>query len=890
MIGCQSVMWAKRKFILAVCGMAGVLAAAWLVTGADAKEDPGIWEGPQAFFAPDVFPAAGREPPVLRVLTVDERTGHARKREMVRVPVFFHRSEAVADVNGYVLMEMGGGKAIAYQADDVRRDASGKIARMHLYFVLDELPAWGRRQFELRKGRNAGAELKPMEVKAAGGRVAVSGRDLRISFHAAGPRAGAIASIQGSMGDVHLPDGYVGPAAELIRQPLAGDEPLRKNRFDYRMPASLTVRSVRWGAGPIFSKVAVQVSPATAPNDVAEYVYQILAEGTVLCQVQRLFPGDDRLSLATVGATADNHLLAGRIRLGKGPQEVVKVPAGLRREFRSVFHNFVPALVNRAEGISMSVVPYVHQGVRDIQMGKDEVLVEGSGDFQTKKGSNSGGLRVFFGEVRFAFSKEVEGEDLWKQNCRLAQPLTAVVDEPWASVDDLKRLAVPLNEKFFKIPHWRPGPETRLAMEWFRGRKVGTIGGDSSHGKPNLGEVLPSLEENEEAWKKHQGPGELDPYHITYGTSAVVPFAAFVNDHVSLNQAAYRLGQGSRLVLGQATPEGWPNIRNFANAANMKVGPFLCAMWGGAKLGDRDLLQWGRDAATSQNLLATYGHGQRPYNMSSGVREPSDLVYIAVTDFWLRVAELACNEDLSIHPSVYGRYFDMVDVNADLYQGWPGPEDPDGGRRRSWWRAAFLRGQAHDHRWEAFACDPYLGALAKADDRGRVGITESCYYMHYTADRAVSWNQVMTHAFFPVVAITEGLSAYRPAKRPAMPGNLRVSREGRVAKLRWEAVPGAAGYRVYRAARRGGPWTWLNSPYAGAKPVELPTAAAKRRWKEEGKTPEIRWPALPDKLVKVNHYEDRGGAEGDLYFVTAEDSQGRESRWFPDEPLPPASK
>src|SRR5690606_2090076 len=137
-----------------------------------------------------------------------------------------------------------------------------------------------------------------------------------------------------------------------------------------------------------------------------------------------------------------------------------------------------------------------------------------------------------------------------------------------------------------------------------------------------------------------------------------------------------------------------------------------------------------------------YGHGQRTYESLPGNTGDSDMLYAANSDFWLRIIELTCEEDLWIHPSVYGRYFACVDVNADQMQRSP---DVPGKRPPGWHRANFFRGQCHDHRWESWATAPFLGMLENGSDSG-FGVSEACYYARHERGHWINWPEITTFA------------------------------------------------------------------------------------------------------------------------------------------------
>ena len=877
------------------------------------KLDPAIFDSAPAAMTPDIFGDKQKTTGVIRVLHVEERMGFARNNELVRVPLFFHKGEC-ADPNGLKITPAGGGAPMPYQADDIRRDADGQVARMHVYFVVSLAP-WERRAYEVSPGQNPGAALPALPIVQAGDVVTLGGNDLKLAFFSKGDRAGAIAGLDSSLGKLHLADGYMGPSINLIRQ---GKDlkVLRENLLTYADPTKLDIKELTWGSGPLFAKLRVKLAPKGL-TDIAEYTYLVPKFGTEFVQMERLYP-QEKDSPETVGATA-NALLAARVDLGDAAGDrIVSVPAGLRPSLTGVFKYSNDALVNDAEKLSLFMVPYVQQGARGIT--KDaagQLNFNGSLDFQTRAGSNSGTLRVFWDQARFVLSRNTEVANLEQLSNKSFQNLTAVVDEPWATPQDLDKFARQLNESFWQIKYWGRSLEANLVMNYLSGKEdaVTKMLDKNPDRGLDLRPLIPSQEEIDAAFKKGQGAGQLDPYGFTYSKSALALISAYLFPNDRLDKQIAVMAQASRLVNGRVTSGGWPHVRSFANAANMHQGTYMMAIYGGNKTGDHDLAQWARDASQSQNLLATYGHGQRPYSINTGSGDQSDQLYISITDFWLRASELLNNEDFSIHPSVFGRYSEDVDVNADIYQRKITPE----GSEPAWYRATMFRGQSHDHRWGGFGADPFLRVLDNAPDGGTVGITEACYYMQRNVGKPVSWNILMTDVFFPDIMANKGLAGYKPPVRPGLPTQLQVKFGTGGNVLSWTAPGGAdavAGYRIYRADNAGGPWIWLNSPYKDWPAFKAPSAAdftaakdaaiaddtAKataqnvdlKKLKDKtavwSKMPEVQVAPLPDTLVKATIYTDPAGKVDSVYFVTAQDKAGRESRWFPNEPVPAPGK
>jgi hypothetical protein len=885
-----------------VLTLAGAALAADQPVRAAGRQDPAVFQGPPASMAPDIFGDRQKTESVLRILTVQERVGAARRNELVRVPLFFHAGEC-SDPDALTIAAVQGDKTpVPYQADDIRRDASGKVARMHVYFYID-LAAWERKQFNLLPGKNPAAKQAALPATESAGKVTLAGNDIQVTFHTQGRLAGAIAGIETKVGKVAIPDQNLAPETKLIRQ----DDKLKQTRESainyYTSPEAIHVQELRWASGPLLAKLCLKIAPASAPDDVAEYIYVIPKHGSQIIQTELFHPGE-KDSSDTVGAKG-NAMLSGKILLGdaQADQQIVAVPAGLRKPLRTVFKYQSKALVNAKSGLSLSMIPYVQAGESFAGQEPDgRVFFCGPQGFQTRGGSNSGTLRVFWGQARFIFSNATTVDDLWALSCKSFQPLTAVVDEPWATPEDFSKFDSQASEFFPKIKNWGRGFDANLAIQYLLRQDDKSLAMLAKQTAPALIGYIPTAEAIAAAAKKSQGAGAIDPWGLTYSRSMLAALAAFAYPNDLLDQQIALTAQASRLVNGRVSDYGWPHVKSFANALNMHIGTYLMGVWGGRKTGNQDLVRWCLDATQNQTILAVFGHGQRPYSLNPGGPDPSDSLYQMTSDFWLRAVELVCNEDLSLHPAIYGHYLDAVDVNADLYQA-SRTDRPD--KAGSWGRATFHRTQSHEHRWESWACGPYLGMLADASDGGRVGLTEACYFIHRYVGKEISYNE-LGYFFLSEILLRKGVSQYRPAPRPPLPGNLQVKQSGGKNVVTWDAVKGdVAGYRVYRAEQPGGPWTWVNSPYKAMPAFVPPTDAQRPKPQPKPKQPkkgeavpppppppapaepyELKVPSIPDTLVKATSFSDADGKPGAIYFVTAQDKQGRESRWFPNEPLP----
>lgn len=685
---------------------------------------------------------------------------------------------------------------------------------------------------------------------------------------------------------MNLPDGSIAPAVRLVRQ--GADKSLtvlRSSEIAYDQNFTFQVRDIQWGAGPLFAKLRILLSPRVQNGDIVEYVYRIPRHGAWFSQTSLFYPDD--ANTAEVVGTNRQSLLRGKLTLGEG-DEILPIPAGLRERTRTVFNFSNDAIVNKKAGVSLMMVPAVQMATRGIKRDGDGVVnFVGCPDFLRRADSGSRSLRAFMAEARFVFSSATDVETLWREHRRYFQPLTAIVDEPAATPEAFAALARSVADQYRQVKNWSGGPEARAVLFHYQNDKPNVelvlrgIRGD-------VNSLMPTQEAIDAAWKKWQGAGLLDPYTITYSRSALVPMSKWVQLDEFIDSFTTDLAQASRLANGRVTEHGWPHIKCFANAVNMQVGTYLCGVYGGRKTKNADLVKWSLDATQNQSFHGIYGHGQRPYSMNVGDKDPSDQLYMSVTDLWLRAIELVNNEDLNLHPMLYGRYTDCIDVNADLYQRLPpGAKES----KQGYYRAAMMRGQAHDHRWENFAVDPYLSMFQRAGEGARVGITEACYWLQRDIGLTMTWNNLMTNVFVPDTLLKHSLRRYEPAPRPPLPTDLTVSNDGGGTKLTWKAPAETAtvrGYRVYRATQIGGPWTWLNSPYA-AMPAFVPPTNQQRQATTQpslGKTYQLKIPAIPDTLVRDLAYTDPKPPPGAVYFVTSEDTAGRESRWFPDEPRP----
>src|SRR5690606_26106773 len=121
-------------------------------------------------------------------------------------------------------------------------------------------------------------------------------------------------------------------------------------------------------------------------------------------------------------------------------------------------------------------------------------------------------------------------------------------------------------------------------------------------------------------------------------------------------------------------------------------------LYGGRKTNNASLANWSLACLGNQTIKAVYGRGQRPYSLDVSTVQASDSLYEAISDAYLRATEVIVNEDLSIHPSIYGRFSDAIDVNTDIYQQPPPGYNPAVNFVAGYSRAMMFRTQTSDHR------------------------------------------------------------------------------------------------------------------------------------------------------------------------------------------------
>ena len=347
--------------------------------------------------------------------------------------------------------------------------------------------------------------------------------------------------------------------------------------------------------------------------------------------------------------------------------------------------------------------------------------------------------------------------------------------------------------------------------------------------------------------EKSRASGQLDPYGITYTESAAAAMEVLGEVPQTVHAIGAANAVAARQFLGRTDEKGYPYIDCFNRALNMQMGCVLFGLSSGRE--DPATANFYRDLAGSPAVRAVYARAQRPYSEKIGESaEYSDFLYQAICDFWLRCADILGGEDLGLHPLAFARYTDCIDVLADQYHGFD-IRDADGSAGPS--RANFWRAQPHTHRWVGWSCSPFIRTLETPGDL--TGTTEAVEYCRMLRRRWKNWPDLTYYALAAMLS-GDGLGRYHPPKLPDAPGGVTWAPVAQGCEVRWDAVAGAAGYRVYRVDREGGEPSWLNSPYLG-KPADTGT-----------------------------RFIDTTDAPSARYFVTAVDSRGRESRWYTERP------
>lgn len=775
---------------------------------------------------------------ICRTLRVEERTGEARRAALVRVPLFFTAGECATPAAVAVVATREGARLVQ-QADDVRTGPDGGVSRMHLWFEVD-LGPWERKTFLLVKRNSAPVNAGAMRASESGDNLRISTKAGEVVIARSGPHAGALlaASLEGG-GALTARDGLM---------PRVVFAPSTKSTRGARIELPVGSPKLEWAAGPLFTKVRARWSAANGA--MLEQIYRVDRQGHGISVSQTAWPGD-------AAELAERALLTGS--LDGVPRRVMPVPAGLRREFRSVHPYTVSALVGDADGPALLAVPVaLGGGAGQIKSDGAHLTLSGAARLSVVGDAPAGTLRAFWTEVEIVGSPRANPEMLWASYHAHVQPLVAVVDEPAATPADLSATLRQIVGEMQPIG-WRQeaGRFHVLGKMTDRDRVLANAPKKTEADPANLergaqgawktlsGDGKHTLREDE----KSRASGPIDPYHLTYTQSAAAALAALNVAPPNARAVGRANAVATRAFLGRADENGFPYVDCFNRAFNMQLGPMLFGLVEAKD--DAKEAAFYRDLANAPTVRAVYGRAQRPYSSKIGPgADYSDHLYQAICDFWLRATELLAGENLEIHPLAYARYTDCVDVLADRYHGFDFRDTDTSFAKEV--RANFWRAQPHTHRWLVWSASPFMRLLEAPGDN--TGLTEAARYCHTLHGRWKNWPDLTFYELAEMLT-REALPKYQaPALLTRPTGVKETTRDGG-REINWGPVVGATSYRVYRMRRDGGVLQWLNSPYG-------PTPAA----------------------VTEAKFFDREGRASDRYTITAVDAAGRESRWFDEAP------
>jgi len=765
----------------------------------------------------------------MRIVAVEERVGVERRGALVRVPVFFAEGEC-REVNELAIVDAGG-ETRAVQADDVRRGPDGGVSRAHLWFTADLAP-WERQTFTLE--RRAAPPTESLQWTERGDQLVALTNAGEVVFKKQGQHAGALLRA-GALASEGLQ-----PSVMLTR----GGEVVA------RLPGE-TAPDVQWGAGPHFWKLRVRWSTAQA---LLEQDYRIARDGRIVVS-QTLIPhGKEPVTLK------EREVLGGK--LTEPGASIAAVPTGLRRELRDL-HGYTTALWiapgEQGAGLILPVTAGGASGRATIDDRSLEILAPANLS-QKNADVKEGTLRAFWTELQWIPLATADREQAWETYRAHVQPLVAIVDEPGVGRDEY-RAALGALIREMKPVGWRQEAARAVALgNTNRGHQI-----LDTKPAPSDADAAALERSARNAWRKlsdngarrlredekARASGPLDPYHITYTHTAAAVLDAMGLAPEKTRQVDRAYARAARQFLGRVDDTGFPYLDCFSRALNMQMGALVFGLVEPSEE-DAEIAAFYRDLAGAPAIRAVYGRAQRPYSAKvTTSAEYSDYLYQAVCDYWIRVAELTSGETLELHPLAFARYTDCVDVMADRYHA-ADPADRDGSAPAP--RANFFRAQPHTHRWLGWSVAPFMRLAERPGDF--TGATEAIAHCRMLAQRWKNWPDLTYYAIASLLADERFHARERHALLP-MPDRVGTESGPGRATVRWEPVPGAVGYRIYRARAGGGGWEWLNSPYReGAKSGGAET-----------------------------EFVDEQARAGDRYFVTTVNRDGRESRWFPDEPL-----
>ncbi|HWA86661.1 MAG TPA: hypothetical protein VG710_10590 [Opitutus sp.] len=820
-----------------------IALSAELAAGAP-RESAAVFDGPPCPYEEVIARAPAGAP--LRSISVEERVGVARHDELVRVPLFFAQGECPV-LDDLVILPAGTAgehTPVPWQADDIRRGPDGGISRVHLWFAVDLAPDEKRRFALYRRPGHSRAPLAPMTATTAAGEIKFEFERGSIAWG----MGGELRMLELGDASCEFDDAGALPGAVIAFPPKAG-EPAAL----VRLGRDSADRDAEWETGALFSKLRVDLKGPDGAHVMAEF--RVPRSGDNVSLTTALFPG-----VRYGGTVKAFFLISGTPAASlRGRLKVMEIPAGIRASLRAEQAYKVSALAGPGAPSALLAIPLVIGGGNGVWRLEDsgQLAVRGAERLARGGEGEKNTLHAFWSQVRFVPAGTGSADEMWRVYRRHVQPLTAVVDEPGVTRDDLHR-ALRAVAGDMKAVGWRQEAGRELLLghskvaEKILERAAHSKEADMDYLVRGARSARDRITQHGERPvrddEKGRAYGQLDPYHITYTQSVAAALAVLENAPAGVTAVDLAMARGVREVGGKVDPAGDPYIDCFSRTLNMQMGPMLFGLTAGAAAGDSSLVRFYRDLATAPPELAIFGRGQRPYTGApTKTADETDFLYQAICDFWLRTAELLANEDLQLHPLAYGRYTDCIDVMADVYHGL-GPRDKDDATDRA--RANFFRGQAHTHRWLGWSCAPFIRLLEDPKENASVGLTEAVRFARAMKKRWKNWPD-LTFYILADLLVRDGLARYRPPALPPPVANVVVRRTAEGNDLSWAAVPGAAAYRIYRGRGAGGPYRWLNSPY-----VEK-----------------------PEPPLTATHFHDGDPGGGSTYVVLAVDAAGRASAW-----------
>jgi hypothetical protein len=804
-----------RRFTLL---LAALLPPA-LLWAQEAPQNTGdVFSGPTAEYEavpPDLSHLAkADEAEVVRWIWVEERMNVARRDAPVRAPVFFAAGEC-RDPADLELVRWPSREVVPTQLDDVRHGKDGGVARFHMWFTMD-LKAHERTCLAVvRRKTKSAVPVAPVRTRLVGSRLQIYTAKGSATFETAGNSGKPLVALQLSDGPVVDFDGGSGPS--VTWKSVSGP----KNELTQSSP-------VLWGSGPVFAKVNAQFRDGSGAVVIENF--RVFADGS-LNLIQTIKPADQITGATLVAQDFLNGRVGSKNRLTVHSQtaEIVDSLVDVHSGY------VVDALLAAEKPNGWLVVPGSLGGVAGrLRLTSDgQFKLQGPADLTRGAGdARPGTVKMFWAEVTLVPASR-EGDGLDRATLLAAgQPLVGVVEKPGISLamavsrvrDNVKEMKAVgwINESLIRFLDGKPNPFPKRNWAAESDPEKWVASAEKAKAKV-MGNTSRPLQDAE----KGRAAGSLDPYHITYGSTALVYWLFHNNLPVPVLNSLRAQMEAVRRELGRTNEEGWPYLDVFFRTQNMQMGPPLLTL---ADAGaDPGLRRYYRDQLSAPTVAAVMLRGLRPYAGSPQSKPgESDTLYQGVVDFMLRATELSLNESLGLQPVAFGRYLDAVDVNADLFHP-AHPRSEDSGDIFA--RANFFRTQSHLHRWLAWGPVPFIALLQTPPPEGSSfpGATEAWHFADMLAGRWKNWPDQSW--LFLASVLPEKAATYNPPPRPTAVATVRFQHRGDGNHVTWDSRAGAAAYRLYRL-RHGAPPQWIDSPYRGGKQLDERT----ERIDPEGKT------------------------------------------------------